>query len=236
MYGLVFTVFSDTMKQPKTVSIVLMNHSPCILCGTMHTSFYYEDGYRTYLHCPVCRLVFVPPHQRLSPEEEKERYDLHENDPHDEDYRRFLSRLFIPLNERLKPNSLGLDFGSGPGPALHLMFKEKGHRMRIYDPFYADNPAVFEQVYDFITSTEVMEHLYNPREEVYRLWNCLKAGGYLGLMTKMVKSREAFKSWHYIRDETHVAFYSRHTFRWLADQWQAPVTFLEDDVIIFQKK
>jgi len=51
------------------------------------------------------------------------------NSPDDPRYRAFLSRLFIPLNERIAPESCGLDFGSGPGPTLSVMFEEQGHTM-----------------------------------------------------------------------------------------------------------
>lgn len=213
-----------------------MPHPSCILCKSPDTDFYYEDNIRSYYQCPKCNLVFVPPYQYLSPEEEKKRYDLHENDPLDEGYRKFLSRLMRPLNCRLAPGSQGLDFGCGPGPTLHLMLEEQGHQMNIYDPFYNKDPSVFDTNYDFITATEVVEHLHNPSEELDLLWRCLKPRGYLGIMTKMVRNRQAFRNWHYIRDETHVAFFSRNTFEWLAGRWNASLDFPENDVIILQKE
>jgi len=32
---------------------------------------------------------------------------------------------------KIAPISLGLDFGSGPGPTLSLMLEEQGHRVAI---------------------------------------------------------------------------------------------------------
>ena len=81
-------------------------------------------------------------------------------------YRAFLNRLAKPLKERLSPNSLGLDFGAGPGPTLSLMLQEAGHEMSIYDPFFSKNPSAMNQVYDFITATEVVEHLHHPGREL----------------------------------------------------------------------
>lgn len=188
---------------------------------------------RDYFLCNVCRLIFVPPGQRLAADEEKSRYDMHENDPHDPRYRKFLSRMFNPLVEKLPENSMGLDFGSGPGPTLHLMFEEAGHSMRIYDPFYADDSNVFDQKYDFITTTETAEHLYNPLKELERLWSCLKPGGYLGVMTRRWKTVEAFKNWHYKNDDTHVAFFHADTFRWFQERWNAELEIYERDVVIF---
>lgn len=177
----------------------------------------------------------MDPALRLTPEIEKARYDQHENKPDDPNYRAFLNQLFEPLQKKLKPNSLGLDFGSGPGPTLHLMFEEKGHRMNIYDPFYANDKTVFQHLYDFITTTETAEHLFNPKEEFEQLWTCLKPGGWLGIMTEFAPPVENFPDWHYRRDDTHVAFYSKNTFNWLARTWNTAVEFHGNRVAIFHK-
>jgi SAM-dependent methyltransferase len=187
------------------------------------------------LWCTVCDLVFVPSYQRLTADEELKRYDLHQNNPDDKRYKKFLERLFKPLNDRLPSSSSGLDFGSGPGPTLHQMFMECGHEMNIYDCFYADDLSVFELSYDFITATEVVEHLFNPQKELDRLWLCLRPGGYLGIMTGFVESKEAFKKWYYKNDETHVAFYSEKTFKWLQRRWQASLELIGNGVVIFRK-
>ena len=180
--------------------------------------------------------MFVPPYQHLAAAEELKRYDQHQNSPGDRKYRAFLERLFKPLNEKLLPGSFGLDFGSGPGPTLHRMFMESGHEMFIYDRFYADDRSVLDLTYDFITSTEVIEHLHKPGIELDRLWRlCLKPGGFLGIMTGIVESRECFKNWYYKNDPTHVAFYSKKTFRWLQEKWKASLEFPGDGVVIFRK-
>ena len=196
---------------------------------------YYQDRRRNYFICRCCQLVFVPSIQYLSESEEKAAYDHHQNSPTDPDYRRFLSRLLLPLKDRLVPKSHGLDFGSGPGPTLSVMFEELGHTVTIFDHFYAKNPIALQQPYDFITSTEVVEHLHDPATILFQLWALLKPGGYLGLMTKLVRDQRAFTTWHYKNDLTHVCFFSRVTFEWLANQWQAEVEFFENDVIVFSK-
>lgn len=189
------------------------------------------------MRCDVCSLVFVPPWQFVSSEAEKNRYDLHQNSPEDQGYRRFLSRIFIPMQKCLTPDSCGLDFGSGPQPTLSLMFEEAGHSMTIFDYFYEHVPSVFEKQYDFITATEVIEHLHNPREELERLWACLKKGGRLGIMTKLVPDNiNAFSCWHYKNDATHVCFFSQTTFQWLAIRWDADTTLADKDVILFHKR
>jgi hypothetical protein len=208
----------------------------CPLCWSDDARSYFQDGRRDYFHCPVCSLVFVPPRQFLPADEEKKRYDLHQNSPEDQDYRRFLSRLFIPLQQLLAPGSSGLDFGSGPAPTLSLMFEEAGHAMTIFDRFYEDVPAALERRYDFITATEVVEHLHHPKKELERLWACLNEGGWLGIMTSHAVPQEDFPLWHYKNDPTHVCFFSPRTFSRLALQWNAEVTFADGDVVFFRKR
>jgi hypothetical protein len=207
----------------------------CPLCNSTETSEFHRDDVRDYLRCSACRLIFVPPAQFLAPKEEKKRYDTHQNSPDDPEYRRFLSRLFRPLCNRLTPRSRGLDFGSGPGPTLSVMLEEAGHSMEIYDSFYAPNARLLEQRYDFVTATEVAEHLRTPRIDLDSMWSCLTAGGQLGLMTKLARDGEAFAAWHYKLDPTHVNFFSRETFEWQASEWHADVTFISPDVILFRK-
>ncbi|OVE77632.1 methyltransferase [bacterium F16] len=206
----------------------------CRLCGGQ-ASLYYRDRNRPYFSCETCSLVFTPPAFFLTAFDEKQHYDLHDNNPKDPGYRQFLGRLYGPMTARIPAHSSGLDFGSGPGPTLSLMFEEAGHTMAIYDLYYANTPAVLEQHYDFITASEVAEHLHHPDRELERLWQLLKPGGFLGIMTKRVTRQEAFATWHYINDPTHVCFFHANTFQWLADKWGATVDFPAPDVAIFEK-
>jgi Methyltransferase domain len=208
---------------------------PCPLCSSSETDVYFSEPARDYYQCCVCRLVFVSTPFLLSPDQEKAVYDQHQNSSEDEAYRAFLNRLYEPVNDKLSSDSYGLDFGSGPGPTLSVMFSEAGHDMELYDYFYEDNPTVFDNQYDFITATEVLEHLYAPGRELERLWECLEPGGLLGIMTKRVRNRDVFAGWHYKNDPTHVCFYSRHTFDWLAGKWEAEVRYPAGDVVIFRK-
>ncbi|MDP2158548.1 MAG: class I SAM-dependent methyltransferase [Nitrospirota bacterium] len=213
-----------------------LNSEKCPLCKSADVHRYYSDKQRKYLWCGECYLVFVPAAYFLSEQQEKQRYDIHQNSPEDQNYRTFLDRTFLPMQKMLLPGSCGLDFGSGPGPTLSVMFQDAGHKVSIYDYFYAQNMSVFQKKYDFITATEVLEHLHHPQKELDRLWRCLKRGGTLGIMTKLVLNREAFYSWHYKNDPTHVCFYSKPTFRWLASRWQAEIDFIDKDVIFFYKR
>lgn len=208
----------------------------CPLCRWDRTLPFHEDARRSYLRCGQCALVFVPGRFRLSRDEERAQYLLHENDVDDPGYRRFLSRLADPLVLRLSPASLGLDFGCGPAPALAAMLEQHGHKVARYDSFFAPEAAALQQHYDFVTATEVVEHLHDPATELRRLWSLIVEDGWLAVMTKLVRDREAFARWHYIRDPTHVCFFSRDTWRWWARQQGAGLDFVADDVMLLQKK
>ncbi len=208
----------------------------CPLCAdTLGSSHFHSDCYRDYYRCPCCRLVHIPTSQHLSPEAERAEYDKHQNSPDDAGYRQFLSRLFNPLNIRLRPASHGLDFGSGPGPTLSLMFEETGHRMSLFDLFYAPDQSALTAQYDFITASEVVEHLHDPAQELDLLWSLLKPGGWLGIMTKLALDQGAFSRWHYKNDLTHVCFFSSKTMNWLARKWQSELLQIGKDVFLFQK-
>lgn len=207
----------------------------CPLCQSIDTEHYFADKRREYLQCRQCDLVFVNPAQRLDSAQEKAHYDLHDNDPSDVGYRRFLSRLSQPILERIDPHSQGLDFGCGPGPTLSLMLQEQGHTMSLYDIYYHPDKQVLQTSYDFITATEVIEHLYEP-DRVWQQWlNLVKPGGWIGLMTKMVIDVDAFANWHYKNDPTHVIFFSRATFQYLAERDQLELEFIGNDVILLRK-
>lgn len=173
---------------------------------------------------------------QLSPEQEKAVYDQHQNNPDDMGYRQFLGRLATPLVERLPTGPLdGLDFGSGPGPTLSIMLEEMGYNMAIYDPYFAPDPSVLTRQYDFVTCTEAIEHFNQPAKEWGLLLSMIKPGGWLGLMTKLATDAEAFTRWHYKNDPTHVSFFSRDTFRFLAQRDGLEVEFVGNDVILLRK-
>ncbi|ORT51687.1 2-polyprenyl-3-methyl-5-hydroxy-6-metoxy-1,4-benzoquinol methylase [Vibrio sp. qd031] len=207
----------------------------CPLCHQPDSEFYHQDKRRIYRQCQRCQLVFVEPHFRLDADAEKACYDHHENDPYNDGYRQFLSRMSTPLCERINTDAKGLDFGCGPGPALAYMLREQGYSVNLYDIYYHPDPKPLSQTYDFVTATEVIEHLYQP-DIIWSQWlNLLNPGGWLGVMTKMVIDVEAFASWHYKNDVTHVCFYSRATFEYLANRDGLQLDFIGNDVILLRK-
>lgn len=192
---------------------------------------------QSYFHCLNCQFVWVPREQHLSHSEEKAIYDLHQNNPEDIGYRAFLSQLITPLLERLKGKAChGLDFGCGPGPTLSLMLEEAGHQVALYDPYYFAAPQVFDHDYDFITLTEVAEHLADPLPSFQRLTKCLRAGGVLAVMTRFLPDHlEDFAGWTYKNDPTHISFYHADTFALLAHELELVLDFPGKNLAFFTK-
>ena len=208
----------------------------CPLCHAQESELFCKDKTGEYRLCVNCKLVYVLEDEHLDAQAEKARYDLHTNSSEDEGYRKYLKKVSTPVIERISKQACGLDFGSGPGPTLSLLFEEAGHKMKIYDHFYAKDETVLENTYDFITSTEVVEHLYKPSEVLDRLWKMLNVNGLLCILTQPYVKQEAFGTWYYKKDPTHVCFFSLETMQWLALQWKAQLEIISKDIFIFTKK
>jgi len=113
--------------------------------------------------------------------------------------------------------------------------QESGHQVQVYDPYYFPDPSYLKQQYDFVTTTEVLEHLNTPKNSIELLISLIKPGGYLGIMTKRVKDQASFANWHYIRDPTHISFFSIATFKYLSQVYPLAQIKTGKDIIIFQK-
>lgn len=213
----------------------MLAETHCPLCNSVDTSPYHVDQRRPYLSCARCELVFASPASFPDRAAERAEYDLHRNDIADTGYRKFLSRLADPMSERLPAGARGLDFGCGPGPALADILRTRGFEVALYDIFYWPDEQVLRHRYDFICATEVVEHLHQPGLELSRLWSLLLPGGWLGIMTKLVRDRAAFATWHYKNDRTHVCFFSAATWRWWARRNGAALELHGADVILLRK-
>jgi len=207
----------------------------CPLCNSTHIGAYFSNKDAEYLSCSQCDLVFTPETFHLSDVDEKSRYDSHQNNPKDLGYRAFLSQVLNPVLDYIQPNSKGLDFGSGPGPTLSVMFEEQGYKVDLFDKFYANDQVVFDRKYDFITATEVVEHLAKPGDELNSLYSMLNTNGVLAVMTKMIHNEIDFKSWYYKDDPTHICFFSQTTMKYLARMWGSNIEFYGNDVVLFFK-
>ncbi len=170
-----------------------------------------------------------------SADEEKARYDTHNNSLEDHGYRQFQLRLIERMLPMLDVGARGLDYGCGPVPIAAKIFAERNHPTQYYDPIYFPEHVLLKQQYEFVSAIEVAEHFHQPADMFARLDGLLLPGGHLGIMTYLMDDDEAFANWWYRRDSTHVCFYKRETLEWIA-HWRAwEVRLNKANVTIFRK-
>lgn len=208
--------------------------SPCPLCGAPTLAL--PDATREpprYFRCPDCALIHLGAAHRLSRDDERSRYLLHENDGNDSGYVNFLKRLADPMMERLRPAARGLDFGCGTAPVLSEMLTAAGFPCDAYDPFFAPDESLLDKHYDFVSCSEVVEHAHEPDRMFATLRQMLSPGGILGVMTMFHPGEAAFADWWYRRDPTHVCFYEEATMRWIGERYGLLTDFPAPNVTIF---
>ena len=88
----------------------------------------------------------------FSSSEEKLRYCGHENSELTQGYRSFLEPSVLEVKKIHQADWLGLDYGSGPYPALAQILLEHKINVDIYDPFFA--PKIKRNSYDFFLSVQ----------------------------------------------------------------------------------
>lgn len=207
---------------------------PCPLCFLGETEPFGDYDVRTYYHCPRCELIFVPQPFWPTLEQERARYDSHQNAPDDTGYTSFLEKLVVPMAKHLSPGAKGLDYGCGPVPVLCRLMASRGFPAEPYDPFYF--PEMPEGPFKFITSTETFEHFRHPGEELRRLHTLLLPGGLLGVMTAFWDEITFRNNWHYRRDFTHLCFYRHKTMEWIGGAFGLDIVWCDGErVTIFRR-
>lgn len=207
----------------------------CGLCESSRLTEFSFVHSRRYLRCEDCLLIFVHKDFHLTPEAEYQRYLLHENDSKDPLYRDFFSDFLGEILPRLKPQSRILDFGCGADSALGALLRERGFVVSDYDLYFRHQPELLGKLYDSVLATEVLEHLREPLPALRQMLSCLKAGGLLGIMTRLFEDSISFESWHYPRDPTHLCFWSVRSFEVLADRMGLQPLGVGPKIQIFQK-
>jgi SAM-dependent methyltransferase len=216
----------------------------CLICQSDNVTNHYsylDKGLkreRHFLRCPNCSFVFLAEEDRLTQDEEKMRYDSHNNDKEDPGYINFLMKFYKPFQSYLNENhKIGLDYGAGPGPALAGIFRENNYLMDIYDPYFAPDENVInrKKYYDFISCTEAIEHFYDPMNEIEKMLELLKDGGVLGFMTQFLVERD-FDKWWYKNDPTHVCFFNHQSFNYIAEKYKLSPLYIENGLAFFKKQ
>lgn len=209
--------------------------STCPLCRETSNDPAHVLGTRSYFQCRTCGLIFLIPSQRLSADQERARYEKHQNHGENLGYREFLSPLVEELVTRLNPGAKGLDFGSGPGPVLPELFRIRGFQVQMYDPFFASHPHALECRYDFIACSETIEHIYDPSQIFVLFRQLLHEKGWLGIMTQCFDTWADFSVSAYQRDPTHVCIYSQRVLRWIGQNLGWEVQFPRANLALLKK-
>ena len=105
--------------------------------------------------------------------------------------------------------------------------------MKLYDPFFWNDPALLQNRYDYIACCEVVEHFHDPCKEFGLLRSLLKPNGSLYCMTKSYTEDIDFQRWHYKNDPTHVFFYHAKAFTWIESHFKFSAVSIEDRLIHF---
>lgn len=190
----------------------------CPLCLKKAASFLTIEGQGHYWRCTSCDSVFMDRKDLLSAEKEKQRYDLHQNDISDPGYMEYLAPLRDEVLKHVARGSRGLDFGCGPSPALAKSLGPD-YQIDLYDPFFFADFDLQGKTYDFVMTTEVVEHFTNPNAEFFKLKSLLKPGASLWIMTQLFREEVDFRNWYYRRDPSHIFFYSEKAFTWIQKEF-----------------
>jgi len=210
------------------------------LCKICSASTAVIKNYKTekhYYRCKECDYIFMDKQFYIDEALERLHYDKHDNNFACLGYVEMFETLideFVPLSEIED----ALDFGCGEGKVLPVLLEKNGVSCDRYDLFYFPQKVYKDKKYDLIASTEVIEHLESPLEILQELSSHLKEGAYLLLMTRFhPQDDERFLEWFYIRDITHIGFFSLKTFEYLAEKLSLKlVKHNFKNTILFRKK
>ncbi len=196
----------------------------CPLCSAP-ADWIDQSRNRDFYHCPVCRYIFVPAEQHLDSRSERERYLEHNNSLENAGYVRMFEEKLDLVAEHGPVGGSALDFGCGYEPVLKTLLEKRGYTASIYDPyFFPEWREEWEtgRRFDWIISTETFEHLESPAKGLDRILRAIRPGGHLAIMTQFYPEKNgeydapAFANWYYRNDPTHIGFFGRATFEWLA--------------------
>ncbi len=186
-----------------------------------------------YYRCSCCCSILLDPKMYLSKEDEKKRYEEHNNDVEDPKYQKFVAPIVDQVKQKFVQGCTGLDFGAGTGPVIAKLLREKGFRVELYDPYFWDNSGALNLRYDFIACCEVIEHFHFPGKEFKLLRSLLKPNGSLYCMTEVYNDEIDFGQWYYKNDPTHVFFYHLSALAWIRSHFGFSALKVEGRLINF---
>jgi len=210
----------------------IKSNTSCPLCKHESSVFYHFKS-RLYHICNHCSGIF--PDRTLWPNfnDEKARYEEHNNDVEDLGYQKFVSPIVSAVHKNYTESDAGLDFGAGPGPVISKMLKDLNYNIKLYDPFFHKDEKLLLDTYNYIVCCEVMEHFHHPYQEFQLMRDMLKADGAIYCLTDIYDDSIDFHKWYYKNDQTHVFIYQKETLEWIKNEFQFPKMEINKRLISF---
>lgn len=210
----------------------------CKICNFDTTVWNDLDQKKHYHHCQNCHCIALDVSYYLSLEKENALYNNHQNSLENKGYVKMFEDFLDYFWDDLLCKEKALDFGSGPTPVLSQLLQKRAVTVDCYDKFYQPIKYFENQSYDFITSTEVFEHLEDPLSTLTLLSDHLKPQGIIVLMTLFhTNDKIDFLKWWYRRDPTHIIFYTPKTIEVIAEKCGL-ITIKTDEkrIIVLRKR
>jgi len=208
----------------------------CPLCFAEHGSLYTKDKYRTFYLCLKCDLVFVDKQNLLTSEQEKNRYDFHQNNPDDDHYKNYFKNIIDLFKDLLPIKGLGLDLGCGRTTLMSELMTNDGFKTVAYDPYYFPAKHLLTDSYDWIMLCEVFEHTKDPKNMVDWILNHLNKNGlWIVSMAERPKTKELFDRWYYKNDQKHYHFWSEKTWEYLTKTFHLLLEKRSDSLFVLKK-
>lgn len=196
--------------------ITIMNSDKCRLCGFSGFTLVCKDKRRAFYICGNCELISVPKRYWLSVDDERKRYDLHDNSISNAGYVKFLSQMAGEVQKFSGNKTKVFDFGSGREAALCRLLSKKNINCCAYDPLF-DRPLLDSaSCFDIIVLCEVIEHLRDIKGELEFIDKHLVNGGKVILRTQIYGELSKFGGWWYGQDVTHINFFNEKSLRTVA--------------------
>ncbi len=177
-------------------------------------------------YCDYCN--FLTKGESLEPILERKRYDNHICDS---SYLEYMEGVYSKIKEYIKPN-LALDFGCGKIHALADILVKNGFDCDYYDKYYFSELPT--KKYDTIILIEVIEHILYLNELFEKLASLLNSKGRLIIMTNFIP--ESIDNWWYLRDNTHVNFYSLKAFLELKKKYNYKLIYSDNSSLVVLEK
>ncbi len=192
----------------------------CRICNTSSNQ-YYKDS-RVFYKCPQCSFIFTE--HSLDREGQEKHYKGQWGNSGKEYAITLTDNLLSIINKYRKPSRI-LDFGSGSG-SLTDEFLSRGINTTPYEPMIHGNlnEQNYQDKFDAVIATEVIEHLPNLWDELKNIMEVLTHNGIAVLTTLMTNAfvdtpneQFAFRKWWYKDDLTHVSFFCNRSLAKLSE-------------------